>query len=158
MACKFLSLLTQHLASRAGTRCVSTLSTAQLTRKRAIDRESQRVARERTKENIEYLERQIEEQKRQIKDQNLSLGLMKQRYSQLESEMCAQGALMTLMLNATNPSNQNNDYSGLGVPNCMPQYIYDNIGSMRWVDSNDASEGIVLVKASGADFTPDSFF
>ena len=77
---------------------------------------------------------------------------MKQRYSQLESEMRAQGAVMTLMLNAT-PSNQTNDYSGLDVL-CMPQNIYDNIGSMRWVDSSDTTEEIWLVKASGADFTP----
>ncbi|OBT39660.1 hypothetical protein VE00_10674 [Pseudogymnoascus sp. WSF 3629] len=112
----------RHRASRAGTRCVSKLSAAQLARKRANDRESQRVPRERTKENIENFERQIEEQK-------LSIEWMKQRYSQLESEMRAQGAVMMLMLNAT-PSNQNNDYSGLDVL-CMPQNIYDNIGSMR---------------------------
>jgi hypothetical protein len=43
--------------------------------------------------------------------------------------MCAQGAVMTLMLNATTPSNQINDYSGFDVPLCMTQNIYDNIGS-----------------------------
>jgi hypothetical protein len=145
MSCNFLLLLTRHSASRAGTRCVSKLSAVQLARKRANDRESQRVSRERTKENIENFERQIEEQK-------LSIEWMKQRYSQLESEMRAQGAVMMLMLNAT-PSNQNNDYSGLDVL-CMPQNIYNNIGSMRSVDSSDATEEIRLVEASGAYFTP----
>jgi hypothetical protein len=33
--------------------------------------------------------------------------------------------------------------------------MYDNIGSMRWVDSSDATKAIGLVKTSGADFTPD---
>lgn len=46
-------------ASRAGTRSVSTLSPAQLERKRANDREAQRAIRLRTKEHIEKLERRI---------------------------------------------------------------------------------------------------
>ena len=65
--------------------------------------------------------------------------------------MCAQEAVMTLMLNAT-PSNQRSDHSGLDVPLRKPR-IYDNIGSMRWVDSSDATEGI-RVNASEEDFTP----
>lgn len=48
-------------ASRAGTRSVSTLSAAQLERKRANDREAQRAIRARTKEHIEKLERRITE-------------------------------------------------------------------------------------------------
>jgi hypothetical protein len=152
MSCSFLLLLTRDSASRAGTRCVSNLSAGQLARKRAHDRESQRVSRERTKENIEKFERQIEEQKRQIEEQKLSIEWMKQLYSQLESEMRAQGVVMTLMLNAT-PSNQSNNHSGLDVPLRMPQNIYDNIGSMRRVDWRDATEEI-RVKVSGADFTP----
>ncbi|TGO42385.1 hypothetical protein BHYA_0009g00640 [Botrytis hyacinthi] len=47
--------------SRAGTRSVSTLSPAQLARKRANDREAQRNIRLRTKEHIERLEARIEE-------------------------------------------------------------------------------------------------
>ncbi|THV50863.1 hypothetical protein BGAL_0133g00210 [Botrytis galanthina] len=47
--------------SRAGTRNVSTLSPAQLARKRANDREAQRNIRLRTKEHIERLEARIEE-------------------------------------------------------------------------------------------------
>ena len=46
-------------ASRAGTRSVTTLSTAQLERKRANDREAQRAIRQRTKDHIESLERNI---------------------------------------------------------------------------------------------------
>jgi tRNA U34 5-carboxymethylaminomethyl modifying GTPase MnmE/TrmE len=48
-------------ASRAGTRSVSTLSSAQLDRKRANDREAQRAIRQRTKDHIESLERRISE-------------------------------------------------------------------------------------------------
>ncbi|KAF7898594.1 hypothetical protein EAF00_005040 [Botryotinia globosa] len=47
--------------SRAGTRSVSSLSPAQLARKRANDREAQRNIRLRTKEHIERLEARIEE-------------------------------------------------------------------------------------------------
>ena len=47
--------------SRAGTRSVSTLTAAQLERKRANDREAQRAIRQRTKEHIEYLERRVAE-------------------------------------------------------------------------------------------------
>lgn len=46
-------------ASRAGTRSVTTLSAAQLERKRANDREAQRAIRQRTKDHIEGLERRI---------------------------------------------------------------------------------------------------
>lgn len=80
---------------------------------------------------MEYLDGQIEEQKREIKDRYLSLEWMKQRYSQLEAEMCSEGAVMTLMLSATTLSNQNSDYSGLDIPLRMLQNICDNIGSMR---------------------------
>ncbi|KAF7861437.1 hypothetical protein EAF04_008002 [Stromatinia cepivora] len=48
-------------ASRAGSRSVSTLSPAQLARKRANDREAQRSIRLRTKEHIERLEARVEE-------------------------------------------------------------------------------------------------
>ncbi|CAD6444636.1 686738bb-7a85-42da-8403-1e22c324256e [Sclerotinia trifoliorum] len=48
-------------ASRAGSRNVSTLSPAQLARKRANDREAQRNIRLRTKEHIERLEARVEQ-------------------------------------------------------------------------------------------------
>ena len=47
--------------SRAGTRSVTTLTAAQLERKRANDREAQRAIRQRTKDHIEQLERQVAE-------------------------------------------------------------------------------------------------
>ncbi len=46
-------------ASRAGTRSVTTLSSAQLERKRANDREAQRAIRQRTKDHIDSLERNV---------------------------------------------------------------------------------------------------
>lgn len=48
-------------ASRAGTRSVTTLSAAQLERKRANDREAQRAIRQRTKDHIDGLEKSIGE-------------------------------------------------------------------------------------------------
>jgi hypothetical protein len=45
--------------SRAGTRSVTTLTAAQLERKRANDREAQRAIRQRTKDHIDTLERQV---------------------------------------------------------------------------------------------------
>jgi len=49
---------------RLGTRSVSSLTPAQLERKRANDREAQRAIRARTKEHIERLERELDEVKR----------------------------------------------------------------------------------------------
>lgn len=48
-------------ASRAGTRSVTTLSAAQLERKRANDREAQRAIRQRTKDHIDHLEGNLNE-------------------------------------------------------------------------------------------------
>lgn len=57
-----MTILTwKSTASRAGTRSVSTLTPAQLSRKRANDREAQRAIRQRTKEHIEKLELRIAE-------------------------------------------------------------------------------------------------
>lgn len=53
--------MSQKRASRAGTRSVTTLSAAQLERKRANDREAQRAIRQRTKDHIETLEHRINE-------------------------------------------------------------------------------------------------
>jgi hypothetical protein len=52
--------------SRAGTRSVTTLTAAQLERKRANDREAQRAIRQRTKDHIETLERQVRDLTAQI--------------------------------------------------------------------------------------------
>ncbi|KAI1086764.1 hypothetical protein F5B19DRAFT_118095 [Rostrohypoxylon terebratum] len=57
---------------RKGTRSVSSLTPAQLARKRANDREAQRAIRARTKEHIENLEREIEDlRNHQNRDQTI---------------------------------------------------------------------------------------
>ena len=68
--------------SRAGTRSVTTLTAAQLERKRANDREAQRAIRQRTKDHIENLERRIEEL---TSNQNVTEKLI-QRNKELENE------------------------------------------------------------------------
>jgi hypothetical protein len=69
-----------------GTRSVSTLTPAQLARKRANDREAQRAIRARTKEHIENLEREIEElRSRQNRDETVQDLLRKNRA--LEDEL-----------------------------------------------------------------------
>lgn len=73
-------------ASRAGTRSVSTLSAAQLERKRANDREAQRAIRQRTKDHIENLEKSITDL-RQSHDANEKLMLAtRHRNRELEDE------------------------------------------------------------------------
>ncbi|KAF2737127.1 hypothetical protein EJ04DRAFT_561773 [Polyplosphaeria fusca] len=73
--------------SRAGTRSVSTLTSAQLERKRANDREAQRAIRQRTKDHIETLERQVRDLTAQL-DTNSSAKLMElmRRNEELEQE------------------------------------------------------------------------
>ena len=74
-------------ASRAGTRSVTTLTAAQLERKRANDREAQRAIRQRTKDHIESLERQITELTAQQDTSNPSkLVELMQRNEELEQE------------------------------------------------------------------------
>lgn len=74
-------------ASRAGTRSVSTLSQAQLARKRANDREAQRAIRQRTKEHIENLERRIEELTGGGAGDASSLAELRRRNEELENEL-----------------------------------------------------------------------
>ncbi|OCK74510.1 hypothetical protein K432DRAFT_469336 [Lepidopterella palustris CBS 459.81] len=73
--------------SRAGTRSVTTLTAAQLERKRANDREAQRAIRQRTKDHIESLERRIAELSQQ-QDSSSSSKLMElmRRNEELEQE------------------------------------------------------------------------
>ena len=70
---------------RVGTRSVNTLSAAQLERKRANDREAQRIIRQRTKEHIEDLERQVAELP-EIKEQ---LNKAQQRNAELEAQVAS---------------------------------------------------------------------
>ncbi|TKA75006.1 hypothetical protein B0A49_05653 [Cryomyces minteri] len=72
-------------ASRAGTRSVTTLSVAQLERKRANDREAQRAIRQRTKEHIEQLEKRIAELAVH-QEASEKLGQVLQRNRELEEE------------------------------------------------------------------------
>lgn len=71
--------------SRAGTRSVSTLTTAQLERKRANDREAQRAIRQRTKDHIDQLERRIAELSA-TNDTSAKLMHALQRNEELEQE------------------------------------------------------------------------
>lgn len=71
--------------SRAGTRSVSTLTAAQLERKRANDREAQRAIRQRTKDHIETLERRIAELSA-TNDTSAKLMQALQRNEELEQE------------------------------------------------------------------------
>jgi myosin heavy subunit len=70
---------------RVGTRSVNTLSEAQLERKRANDREAQRIIRKRTREHIETLERQVAE----LGDQKEQLSKALQHNSELEAQIAA---------------------------------------------------------------------
>jgi myosin heavy subunit len=68
---------------RVGTRSVNTLSDAQLERKRANDREAQRIIRQRTREHIENLERQVAELGEQKEQLNKAL----QHNAELEAQI-----------------------------------------------------------------------
>jgi hypothetical protein len=70
---------------RVGTRSVNTLSEAQLERKRANDREAQRIIRKRTREHIENLERQVAE----LSEQKDQLSKALQHNSELEAQIAA---------------------------------------------------------------------
>ena len=73
--------------SRAGTRSVTTLTAAQLERKRANDREAQRAIRQRTKDLIENLERQVRDLQNQLENTSSSkmMDIMR-RNEELEQE------------------------------------------------------------------------
>ena len=73
-------------ASRAGTRSVTTLSAAQLERKRANDREAQRAIRQRTKDHIDSLERNINELRVAHDASEKVVAVTQQRNRELEEE------------------------------------------------------------------------
>ncbi|GAB7341952.1 hypothetical protein MBLNU457_g0254t1 [Dothideomycetes sp. NU457] len=73
-------------ASRAGTRSVTTLSTAQLERKRANDREAQRAIRARTRETIEGLEKNLANVKAELETRERLLAAANTRTHELEEE------------------------------------------------------------------------
>lgn len=81
-------------ASRAGTRSVSTLSAAQLERKRANDREAQRAIRQRTKDHIDHLERSINDLRGSHEANEKLVHVTQQRNRELEEEVaCLRGKL-----------------------------------------------------------------
>ena len=72
--------------SRAGTRSVTTLSTAQLERKRANDREAQRAIRQRTKDHIDSLEKNINDLQMSQDASEKLIAATQQRNRELEQE------------------------------------------------------------------------
>ncbi|KAI9896013.1 hypothetical protein N3K66_009082 [Trichothecium roseum] len=78
---------TNKVSKRKGTRSVSTLTPAQLARKRANDREAQRAIRSRTKEHIERLESELDELRSQ-KDGNETVRELLRKNKLLEEELC----------------------------------------------------------------------
>lgn len=78
--------MAQKRASRAGTRSVTTLSAAQLERKRANDREAQRAIRQRTKDHIETLERRINDMTVTHESREKMMAATRQRNRELEEE------------------------------------------------------------------------
>lgn len=109
--------------SRAGTRSVSTLTAAQLERKRANDREAQRAIRQRTKDHIENLERQIKELTAQ-QDTNSSTKMMElmRRNDELEQE------------NAVLRTRLSHAQAALGIPDQNPGTLDDDV---RFCQSTD---------------------
>lgn len=78
---------TKKRPSRAGTRSVTTLTAAQLERKRANDREAQRAIRQRTKDHIDSLERQVRELTMQLESSSSGkLMEVMRRNDELEQE------------------------------------------------------------------------
>lgn len=73
-------------ASRAGTRSVTTLSAAQLERKRANDREAQRAIRQRTKDHIDNLERNLNDLRAAQDASEKMVVATQQRNRELEGE------------------------------------------------------------------------
>jgi L-lactate utilization protein LutC len=91
--------------SRAGTRSVTTLTAAQLERKRANDREAQRAIRQRTKDHIDSLERQVRDLTAQLDNSSTSkLMEVMRRNDELEQE------------NAVLRARLSHAVSALGVP------------------------------------------
>ncbi|KAK4541866.1 hypothetical protein LTR36_007230 [Oleoguttula mirabilis] len=73
-------------ASRAGTRSVTTLSAAQLERKRANDREAQRAIRQRTKDHIDNLEKNLSDLRGSQESNEKLVATTQQRNHELEEE------------------------------------------------------------------------
>jgi len=80
------SVSVKKRASRAGTRSVTSLSAAQLERKRANDREAQRAIRQRTKDHIYSLEKDLNELRASHEANERLLAVTQRRNQELEEE------------------------------------------------------------------------
>lgn len=99
--------------SRAGTRSVTTLTAAQLERKRANDREAQRAIRQRTKDHIDTLERQVRDLSAQL-DSNSSSKMIEimRRNEELEQENAVLRARLSHAVSALGvPEQSGSEYS-----------------------------------------------
>ncbi|KAK0946110.1 hypothetical protein LTR29_002424 [Friedmanniomyces endolithicus] len=74
-------------ASRAGTRSVTSLSAAQLERKRANDREAQRAIRQRNKDHIDSLEKTINDLRGSQESSDKAVAVTRQRNQELTDEI-----------------------------------------------------------------------
>ncbi|KAF2017642.1 hypothetical protein BU24DRAFT_389064 [Aaosphaeria arxii CBS 175.79] len=110
--------------SRAGTRSVSTLTAAQLERKRANDREAQRAIRQRTKDHIEGLERQVRDLTARL-DSNPSTKMVEltRRNEELEQENAVLRRRLSHALAALGVSEQNAATGGAPSPSDRIQML-----------------------------------
>lgn len=86
--------------SRAGTRSISTLSTDQLERRQANDRDAQRASRPNTKEHVDSLKKTISELRRSQKASERLISATRQHNGQLEEE----NARLRKILEAARPT------------------------------------------------------
>lgn len=113
---------TKKRASRAGTRSVSTLSAAQLERKRANDREAQRAIRQRTKDHIDGLENTISELRRSQEASDRVALAARQRNRELEEE----NTFMRVKLSEAGLSADLPPPSELSTASCGRLAVYGN--------------------------------
>lgn len=133
-------------ASRAGTRSVNRLSAAQLARKRANDREAKRAIRQRTKDQIDFLERRVVELTDPEKERRTWIVHMRNR--QLEEEV----ATLRDRINALETRNTGAMDAGAPLSDPMAGLYCDMLPHglpMGWrtLDMGFPGAGIVLPRA-----------
>jgi septal ring factor EnvC (AmiA/AmiB activator) len=119
-------------------RSVSTLSDAQLERKRANDREAQRLIRQRTRKHIENLERQVAEKdqryselERQVAELSKEKDQALQRNSELEAQITTLERQITHMLLQGSQSIVGPGHIGIAPAYGTNNYIIPKILSKR---------------------------
>jgi len=126
---------------KQGPRSVCSLSDAQLERKRANDREAQRIIRKRTREHIENLERQVAELSEE-KDQAL------QHNSELETQIATlqqQVTHMALLLQGRQSLVGIGIAPAYGTSNCIIPKILSKRNANRGVDQNATTEATFAI-------------